>query len=104
MYRRYAFDRKTLMPAADLVIDSHENGLIAARALGGEVAIGFGQSLISGLASINGSRVSASRWSVWLWVEVTRSIKSRRAGRDGDSGHPHVRFVAPGVFVSESLR
>ena len=33
-----------------------------------------------GLAASSGHRVSWSRWSVWLWLDVTTSIMSSRAG------------------------
>ena len=35
----------------------------------------------AGLAASSGHSVSASRWSVWLWLDVTTSMKSSRSGR-----------------------
>ena len=35
---------------------------------------------ILGFTFISGSNVSRSRWSVWLWLEVTTSMKSSRSG------------------------
>ena len=64
-----------------LAVGERDVGLGDAEPLGGELAVGRGDDeLRARVATSSGRSVSASRWSVWLWLEVTTSTKASRSG------------------------